>query len=214
MKVSREGGETADVECDIGDTVESIAAVIGLDPIDYGQWLTLLRDDPESAPKQKEPFKQKRHFSVPNTIAVYRTRRAQDPQVPVPQWEVHVQYLKDRGFNVVVSDNYDVKEKLGPLAMQRRLVQLVDKKVLHGFLYHGHGRASVLTPGPSLTHMGEEQLNRSVASLKYKLAFVLILGCTGNALEPDLCSGTASSKFYNSEWAMKQLINEHLPPGA
>lgn len=194
-RIQRAGGSKASAKPDPGDTVAGLAGIIGLNALEYRNWLSLVGPTPMPA-AVNQPITQCSEFRIPNTVVAYWAGNAGAIGRWWVSWNSSVGYLQDRGFNVVNfhhtrGDRYRLRDEL---------LSRADAKALHGLYFWGHGNTQVLA-----SKHGDVLVDYARFSLSYKMALGLVFACDSN-------SGRSAFMSGNGIWNGYTGILYPLPP--
>ncbi len=214
--IKRKGGEKAmAIKGDVDDTIESLAAIIGLDVANKDAWLTVPVGDDDC-------------YEVPNVVFSIWAGDGKWIGKTTVAWSDDVKYLQERGFRVKEHDysvNWRIvqtgERKLGNLKIPvfgREPVAHPDfldalgshtkNKSLHGLFFWGHGLPHLLaSKAKGSPRKGQEAnfiygYDEMSKALDYKLGFVLLNACFTDYKAGD---GDIDYWHYNKPFEMQNL---------
>jgi len=126
-KIKRDGWWSAEAQAESGDTVQSLAKIIGLDENEWQKWLTgqansVVYDDGRACGD----------FRIPNTVLAYWAGEVGGFGKFWVMWGMDVGTLKARGFKVLEHEGWMAHELNGAIR------NLSWTRELHGIFFWGH----------------------------------------------------------------------------
>jgi hypothetical protein len=212
-KIDRNGGTKAPALADPGDTIDSLADLIGLSASEYQRWLT-----PSSGTTMPSSSTQRlggcEKFEIPNTVVAYWAGWGGGFGRWYVAWNSSVKYLRARGFYV---DNQHHR-KGDSLRLEKIFISRSIGKDLHGVYFWGHG--SFPYPAQELiSHSHDTVLQFSNPSLYYHMALALVFACDSNSGKGALMSGNGSEIWHGFTGTlypvpfMRYHANHFIKPG-
>ena len=212
-KIDRNGEAKAVANAEPGDTIMSLAQLIGLRTGEYEEWLTA--DAGTAMPRSwAQPLNGCEHFHIPNTVVAYWAGNLGWAGRAYVRWNSSVNYLGSLGFKV--EDHHHKKGDTWGLAkifMQRSM-----GKELHGVYFWGHG-GRFGPPGSSpypaedlFSANGDPVLAFSSPGLYYHMGLGLVFACDSNSGQSDLVSGNAIWKGFTGTlvpWPFRAYHAKH-----
>jgi hypothetical protein len=180
-KTKRNGDPWAIAVSEKGDTIESLAQLVGLDPEKWKNWVTVWNNtgEPEFACQCQDLLKAKLRpgqiFRIPNTIVAYWAGELSSFGKWWVAWKADIRYLEDRGFLVlVVNAKGHGPEGISAKEFEDMLKKLSRWRVLHGVFMWGHG-----FEGEFYVKFADERISyeKLAKGLPYKLGLVLVNAC-------------------------------------
>jgi len=178
--IIRNGDSRAVAVPERGDTIESLAQLVGLDPEKWKNWLIVWwwnnTGKPEFACQCQDLLKAKLRpgqiFRIPNTIVAYWAGELLSFGKWWEEWKADLRYLEDRGFLVlVVNANGHGPEGISTKEFEDMLKKLSRLGSLHCVFMWGHG-----FEGEFYVKFADESISykKLADNLPYKLGFVLV----------------------------------------
>jgi len=195
-KIDRHNRARATVTPETGDTVSSLAQMIGLDDKDYRDWLKAV--GPSRMPASvTAPITECSQFTIPNTVYLEFGQQFKllDPAGPIPIWRRYLYRLGAEavgaGYNVVITDPSSPDEA-------RRHLQSSD---IYFFAYAGHGGGEGENPDKSVGLLvfsgGEGSTSLDGARFtKYGIRGIEAYACSSASQHP----GDARLGYLYSPW--------------
>jgi hypothetical protein len=189
-KIARSGGARASADAEAGDTINSLANLIGLSAAEYKAWLTASSGTaiPKSSSQKLSGCER---FEIPNTVVAYWAGWGRGFGKWYVSWDSSVDYLNALGFKVDARDH----KKGDKLALKKILDAHSAAKELHGLYFWGHG----IGPYPSsglVSQSGDTVLFYSSTGLNYHMGLGLVFACDSNSGKPQLSSQTTGSIYH------------------
>jgi hypothetical protein len=220
--IERNGDAKAYATAEAGDSVSTLAPLIGLDPDDFDDWLT---SEEEPMPRTTTEVLCGRH-QIPNTVVAYW---AGDVGAIGRAWVFRgrrVRELRRRGF--LVEDmrfrpnwriewtrpdgegdtpDYEWVPVTGGSPrgeLQGKLESLASTRVLHGLYFWGHG-----WPGGAGANDGEGfsvQVYYGDINLAYKMGLGWVHACYSNYGKSSLVSGTPGHEWIGYDAVLSPVL--------
>jgi RHS repeat-associated protein len=190
-KVKRDGGVKAQATPEQGDTVNDLASMIGLNPADYQQWLTVSSGSMPSSASEK--LNGCGNFQIPNEVIAFWGGDAGAIGRWWVSWNSNVRYLKARGFYV---DEVHADPATQTGATQSELEASASSKTLHGLYFWGHGNVQGVGSRRRFPLVNYGDTTLPTIHLNYKMALALVFACESNSGQPALSAGTAGSIWH------------------
>ena len=216
-KVQRDGGVKAQAIPEQGDTINELASIIGLNPADYQQWLTVSSGNmPSSA---SESLNGCGNFQIPNEAIAYWGGDVGAIGRWWVSWNSNVRYLKARGFYV---DEVRASPATQTADLQNQLEASDSSKTLHGLYFWGHGNVQGIGSRKKFPLVNYGDTTLPTIHLNYKMALALVYACESDSGKPYLSSGTAGSIWHGypgilypvNPWRTDFKVKTYLHKGA
>ena len=217
-KIKRVGKPTADATTEHGDIIDALGPLMGLDPSEFREWLTIppgmnqirlitgfsvLPDDIELG---SLPLCAGQRFEIPNSmLSLWYGELGAFGKFMV-NWYIKNQELRMLGFNVAVMDMPSRN------ALLAKMGALSKSKELHGWFVTGHGSPTGFGTGGTTRKKIWVYYSQVRSRLKYHLAAAVMHLCYGGTVNPgetnarDLVSPYAI--FYGVDRIFIPMVDE------
>lgn len=174
MKLLRQGTATASVisEQPDGESIESLAACVGLNGDEFDQWASDIDETRSTAGERLI-----RKAEVPNTVVALWAGNCGALGRWWIDWQANIRRMESRGFRVVNIINEIYENQL-----YEELVDRQSRKALYGIYFWGHGYKPY--PSRGLCSMKSLHLLRYddlQQSMMYSLGFSYLFACDSNS---------------------------------
>ncbi|MCX6886939.1 MAG: hypothetical protein NTX27_18080 [Verrucomicrobia bacterium] len=190
-KIDRNGSAKAPVLAEPGDTIGSLAGLIGLSASEYQRWLTLSSGTamPGSSSQRLGGCEK---FEIPNTVVAYWAGWGGGIGRWYVTWNSSVNYLRARGFNV---DNHH-HQAGDTMGLQKMFTSKSMAKELQGVFFWGHGGPYPYPAQYLVSQSGDAVLAFSSPGLYYHMALGLVFACDSNSGKSALMSGSGGEIWH------------------